>query len=947
MKVVDSLGVKTSPKKTSPSLKNNKISKDVSQPVLVFFITFLIYTFLLFLNGLIPFGDTYLLLSDLKAQFAPYLILFKNHIKELDFSSFVSSFTYTSVLAGGKNFMATFGYYMCSPLNWLVFLFKDYQIDYAIVLIIGLKISFASSFMTMFLRKRAVNKNSNWPVLLGITYAFTSYALVYLFVIIWLDGYALLPLLLYFIEKLIDERKKSGIVATLLVLFVANLYVSYMVGVFSFFYLVARLIYKNKIEKSIEPKAALRIVGKFIAIAVSCIFALGVFIIPVGLGILSNRDVLTNTNKSSAVTFKGIEILDQFLLGNVGEFNTTFSSNLPFIFVSLLFTILLVVFFVSKTISKTQKYYFGTILALAYISFNIAFLDIAWQAFDKPNWFNHRFSFVFFPVFYVIALQVIEKIEEISVKDIVKSSAVVVAILILAQSFGKIAKDGTNFVLNLLFIVGYTLLLLAIKRDKWPEQLKNMKKLSAAILSLVLIVECSCINALFSDNISSYRSTGSSTNYENEAYLLQLSVGAVGDSCYRMGFEPGYYDPKVEMVAEEETPLIGNYRSINVFDSNSNKSYGRFLKQLGHLSSFNYFYGGYGYIAEPTDAFFSIPVVFKTSDDYSGKVLKDLSDGDSRLVTYFTGKVLPIGFAVDSKAMNFDFYQLERKELLKDYFKFQNDWYKSMFPESFTEDFYTSHRVMKDKEITLYNASYYPADKIGYSLDASYTIDPTSNDSSARPYQVRNTIARQDSALPIIVSINYDVTKTGEQYFSVVADRLLDEMTIYVNGKELTYISAESYYSRIIRLGYFEEGDQIEVVIKSNKDIFSYQDFYFATIDSEVFAEQLEKVDRNKVVVDKYENGNVMFTTNLSDGDMLLTSIPYEDGWTCYVDGVEKEITQYQDALIAVDAGSGTHKVELKFAAPGIKPGLVMSAVGVVMLIALFVVDNKTKKAKK
>lgn len=947
MKVVDSLDKKTSKASDKPKkslIKGGQISKNITQPVIVFFIAFVAYLFLLAMNSIIPFGENYLLLSDLKAQFAPYIILFKNHIREIDWSNFWSSFTYTSVLGGGNNFMATFGYYMLSPVNWIIFLFKDYQIDYAIVVIIGIKISLAASFMCLFLRRRVEDKSSKWPFILGITYAFTSYTLVFLFAIIWLDGYALLPLLLYFIEKFIDERKKSGLVVTLLLLFIANLYISYMVGVFSFLYLVGRLITKCYIEESMKVKEAISIAVRFVLSAIVCILTLGVLILPIGLGILGNRDVLDNSSETATVSFKGIRILDQIFLGNIGDFNEVLSNNMPFIFVSLLFTLLILTFFITKVFSRKQKVFYGIILILIYASFNISALDLAWQAFDNPNWFSHRQSFVFMPVFYIIALMTIEKVKEIDKKSILSASLVLVALLLVAQSFGEISKNGIVFLVNLGFIGGYTLLLLGLKREKWPEQLKNMQRLSCFILAIVLVAECTGINSAMSGNISSYMCYGSSEQYQTELQLLQASVDAVGENNFRMAYDDSFYNKDVLLTPGEEAGIYGNFRTINIFDSSSNKNFGRFMKQLGHATSFNYFYSCYGYIAPPTDAFFSIPVVFASENSYSGKVLNDLTAGDSEVITYFTGKILPIGFAADSNCYNFNFYQLEKKELLKDYFQFQNDWYQSMFSESFKEDFYRSYRVRKNTDITLYNAEYFPAEKIDYSLPASVTTDPTSNDSSERPYQVRNTIVRNGSSLPIVLSIKYTVQNTGEQYFSVVADRLLDEMTLYVNGKEYNYYNPESYYSRIYRIGYFEEGDEIEVVIESDKDVYSYQDFYFATIDSDLFYEQLGKIDQSKVVVDKYDNGHLEFTTNLSDNDVLLTSIPYEDGWTCYVDGVETDIKVYQNALISVDVGTGVHKVELEYVAPGIKAGLIVSAIGVISMIALFVLDNRKKK---
>ena len=94
---------------------------------------------------------------------------------------------------------------------------------------------------------------------------------------------------------------------------------------------------------------------------------------------------------------------------------------------------------------------------------------------------------------------------------------------------------------------------------------------------------------------------------------------------------------------------------------------------------------------------------------------------------------------------------------------------------------------------------------------------------------------------------------------------------------------------------------------------------YFAAVDPDNFSSMFGTLDQSKVTVDRYDNGIASFTTDLGEKDLLLTTIPYEKGWTCYVDGKKTDMLIYQDALIAVDPGTGNHKVELRFEAPGIK----------------------------
>ena len=166
--------------------KGSKLSlnKGVYKPLAAFICTFVIMLLVMALHNLIPLGTSSFLASDLKAQFAPNLLRLKHQILGLDPSHPISSFTYDATLGGGKNLMATFGYYMGSPLNLLVLLFDDSKIGLFISFTALFKMSLASAFMCLFLEKRASVKNTNIPLLFAITYAFTSHIIVYLFCVI-------------------------------------------------------------------------------------------------------------------------------------------------------------------------------------------------------------------------------------------------------------------------------------------------------------------------------------------------------------------------------------------------------------------------------------------------------------------------------------------------------------------------------------------------------------------------------------------------------------------------------------------------------------------------------------------------------------------------------------------------------------------------------------------
>lgn len=949
MKEVASLKVKDTSRRQRKSLGKKQVEITSVLPIFTFIATMLLLVFSFAFNTVAPFGTDSILVSDLRAQYAPNLIRYKNHLREINMSNFLSSFSYEAAVGCGKNFMSTFGYYMSSPFNIISLFFPDHMINTVVVIITLLRLSFGSAFMCLFLQKRATDKKSCWPMAFGIMYAFSSFAVIFLFNILWFDGYMLLPLLLYFIECYIEKNKKIGIAVTLIFLFVSNFYASYMVGVFSFFYLLGRLIYMGAVEGKIKAKEVIVKTLKFVLLAVLCILAIGAFIIPVGLDVLNNRDVLVPSESTQLIQFRGIEILDQIFFGNVGDF-MSLAGNLPYIFVSLTVTMLCTLFFITNVFEKKDKIFYGTILVLMYVSFNVTYIDLMWQAFDTPNWFCHRYSFVFIPVLMALALRVFEKIKEIPNKHINRTYIFLLFLLLITQSFGNLAKNGWFFILNVGLLSAYALVFRALKRTKWPEQLQNMQKISAFLLVLFMLFETAGMAPRTAEGLTAYANGLPDADYQKEAKQLNEvgQLASENNTGYRVAAEELVQkseDIWIEYGYEMEAFAGG--RAVGLFDSSCNRRYARFVKQLGFLVNFNYAYYSYSCATKPVDAFFSVGSIITTTD-YKNAQLLSSDDKEMLFRSYKNSNALPVGFAVDKGAMDFQFYMLERLKGAKDYFTFQNNWYKSMFPENFTDDIYQGIYQVKDEDITVYNGTKMPSDKADIKIEGLFANDdPLGDESLERSVESKNTYYRLSPDAPIALTIKFTPEYSGEQYFCLASSVLQSENTTYIDGKEIAYVYPLSYFTSLLRLGYYEAGEEVELTITSSYEAFSYLDMYFATVNEENFDKQFDTIDLSKVTVDEYENGTAKFTTNLGENELLLTTIPYEKGWKCYVDGEKTDITVYQDALIAVDPGPGTHEVELKFVAPGIRGGIVISAVGIVLLIVFIALDRNTKTAVK
>lgn len=114
-----------------------------------------------------------------------------------------------------------------------------------------------------------------------------------------------------------------------------------------------------------------------------------------------------------------------------------------------------------------------------------------------------------------------------------------------------------------------------------------------------------------------------------------------------------------------------------------------------------------------------------------------------------------------------------------------------------------------------------------------------------------------------------------------------------------------------------------------------------------VFDEGLSRLSRSVWNVTEDTDTSLSGTVDAAEDGLFYTSIPYENGWRAYVDGVEVPLAQtasassesvrLTDAVIAFPLTAGQHTIELRYTAPGLKTGAIISGVslGLFLLLAL------------
>ncbi len=178
-----------------------------------------------------PFGDLRTMLySDEYHQYYPFFLAFRENLKN------GNGILWSWDVGMGMNYLGLIAYYLGSPFTWLSILVPDHLVLEYYSLLMPIKLGLAGLFFAIFL-KGLFRKNDYSIAVFGAFYALCAWSLSYQWNIMWLDSFALFPLVILGTIYLLRDRKFILFVVSLFFAFASNYYIGYIVciGVLLFF----------------------------------------------------------------------------------------------------------------------------------------------------------------------------------------------------------------------------------------------------------------------------------------------------------------------------------------------------------------------------------------------------------------------------------------------------------------------------------------------------------------------------------------------------------------------------------------------------------------------------------------------------------------------------------------------------------------------------------------
>ena len=113
--------------------------------------------------------------------------------------------------------------------------------------------------------------------------------------------------------------------------------------------------------------------------------------------------------------------------------------------------------------------------------------------------------------------------------------------------------------------------------------------------------------------------------------------------------------------------------------------------------------------------------------------------------------------------------------------------------------------------------------------------------------------------------------------------------------------------------------------MSSNDVIGASMVYYFNDDLYETYITEAEGFEINRI-----DKKGIVLTGKLSESSDVLITLPCEDGYRVYVDGVRTDYGSYRNTLMLIEVPSGEHEIVIRYFPPGLVPGIMISAISVI-----------------
>lgn len=551
----------------------------------------------------------------------------------------------------------------------------------------------------------------------------------------------------------------------------------------------------------------------------------------------------------------------------VGVYDTSKFGSSPFLYFGLLGLVFCLFYFISPKFPLKNKLLYGSLFLLLIGSVYIESLNLFWHGFHSPNMFLFRFSFLFSFLGLLLAgfgLEKVTKEDTNQLVNIVMGMIILyIAIIFFANRKRYDFLDKTSIVATVLFLLVY--LSMWFICVKWYKN----KRLWWCLLLIVFIGEITMNTQRMVTGINQEwhypERMAYDRNYQDVHQLVEATEKE-NDTLYRLA--------NLNSISRNESFIYG-YSGVSMFSSIRNRHSSMYLDALGFRSNGTNLTIQYANNTLVMDALLGIKYNIAQKDPQKyGFTLKETA-GKHQL--YENRLTLPLGILTDQGIYK------------KDAVKNQSELIQYLSNQKEQLFYFSEAEMIKQENVQI-------EDK-GSFLFYSKTI----------PNKLRK----------MTYSIN--VPARSQAYLSLYGRGMDVDAIIKVNGVEQRSGLEENgqYYN----LGYYEKAKKIQVEVSfSGEGVVHLVKPTAMFMDVDVFEKSVQSIQK-KGVAFKTKGRVAKADVTLEKAQVVLTTIPYDRGWSAYIDGEKVKIPTFKDAFLALPVPKGTHTIKLVFLPEGFKIG--------------------------
>lgn len=836
-----------------------------------FLIPFLILALVYLSIGIYPGSSRSILASDAFSQFSNFHASFRNMLLGKQ------SIFYTWNASLGLNYLSLISYYLGGLFTPLVLLFPNNMMPDALYFLTLLKVGFAGLSFWFLARTYKIPR---WgQVALSVSYASISFITAHSEIIMWLDAFIYLPLIILGIHRVMDYKRPTLLFVSYLLLFLSSFYMGFMIGIFSFLYFMARLFTKWSLyKKSIVPYG----ITSLLAGGASMII-----ILPAVLDLRSNGETLTQitTLKTEATSY-----LDIIMKNMIGVYDTTKYGSIPFIYAGLFPLVLCLFYFASRKINLKNKLLYGSLFALLIASFYLVPLNLFWHGMHAPNMFLFRYSYLFSFLVLLLAAKGWERITKEDQGLLLSIIIILAAVFAIAwglkpnNSYSYITT--TSFVLTIVFLSLYALTIGFFQQPKQP-----VKYLSLLLL-LLMTGEASVNTNSMIHGILDDWNYASRSLYTDPAPSIKSLVDQTkqeSDTFYRL--------ENLDPISPNDSINYG-YSGISLFSSIRNRNSSAYLDSLGFRSRGTNLNIRYANNTLLMDGFTGIKYNIAKNDSSFSKYdfVKESQSDDYTL--YKNLNALPLAFTAPV-----DINHVEQP--LTDNLTSQTNLINRL--ADLNERYFTFYTpTLKSQQNVTVNKT---------STGVTYS-ETTNNQPKTLTWEVR--VPANTQAYLSLFPTNYAQLESSTA-------------TITVNGvSRKTQISISGQY---YDLGYYPQDTTVtfSASFYGTKEV-SFMEPKVLGLDVVAYQAAMNQIKENGVAM-KTTGRTATGTVNTSEERMLVTTIPYDAGWSAKIDGKAVKVENFKDAFVMIKLPAGKHTVTFSY----LPQGFIIGSILFVLCIGLFI----------